>query len=98
MCHHNLNTHDVVFWIFSGRTFNELSVIIVMCHKNKQATIRDGALRDHALHLGCCSSPRSASDHISNIMPKCHGVFNEIFTISFSNAGKTENLPEFEFE
>ena len=37
-------------------------------------------------------------DHISNIMSKHHGIFTENFTIFFSNAGKTGNLPEFEFE
>ena len=37
-------------------------------------------------------------DHISKIMSKHHGTFTENFTISFSNAGKTGNGPEFEFE
>ena len=31
-------------------------------------------------------------------MSKHHGIFTENFTIFFSNAGKTGNLPEFEFE
>ena len=31
-------------------------------------------------------------------MSKRHGVSIENFTIFFSNAGKNENLPEFEFE
>ena len=31
-------------------------------------------------------------------MSKYHGTFTENFTISFSNAGKTGNGPEFEFE
>ena len=37
MCHHNLNVHNVVFWIFQCGTlinFNKLSVIIVI--KNKK--------------------------------------------------------------
>ena len=37
MCHHNLNVHNVIFWIFQCRTlnnFNKLSVIIVI--KNKK--------------------------------------------------------------
>ena len=37
-------------------------------------------------------------DLISNIMSKCHGTFTENFTIFFSNAGKTGNVPEFEFD
>ena len=37
-------------------------------------------------------------DYISNIMPKHHGIFTENFTIFFSNAGKTKNVPEFEFD
>ena len=40
MCHHSLNTHDVVCCIFWRRTlnnFNKLSVIVVTCKKqNKQ--------------------------------------------------------------
>ena len=34
-------------------------------------------------------------DHISKVM--CRGIFKENFTIFVSNAGKTGNLPEFEF-
>ena len=37
MCHHNLNVHNVIFWILQCRTlnnFNKLSVIIVI--KNKK--------------------------------------------------------------
>ena len=30
-------------------------------------------------------------------MSKHHGVFTKKFTISFSNAGKTGDVPEFEF-
>ena len=37
-------------------------------------------------------------DHISNTMSKHQGVFIETLPSIFSNAGKTENLPEFEFE
>ena len=37
-------------------------------------------------------------DHISNIKLKRCDSFTESFTISFSNAGKTETLPELEFE
>ena len=37
-------------------------------------------------------------DHISNIMPKLHGVFTEKFTNRSWNAGKTENVPGFKFE
>ena len=37
-------------------------------------------------------------DYISNIMSKSHCFFTENFTIFFSNAGKTGNLPEFEFK
>ena len=36
--------------------------------------------------------------HISKIMLKCHDIFTENFTIYFSNAGKTVNVPEFEFD
>ena len=36
-------------------------------------------------------------DLISNIMSKGHGIFTENFTIFFSNAGKTGNVPEFKF-
>ena len=36
-------------------------------------------------------------DHMSKIMSKRQGIFNENFTISFSNARKTGNMPEFEF-
>ena len=36
-------------------------------------------------------------DHISKIMSKRHGISIENFTISFSNVGKTENVPKFEF-
>ena len=36
-------------------------------------------------------------DHINKIMSKRHDIFTETFTISFSNAGKTVNVPEFEF-
>ena len=35
-------------------------------------------------------------DHLSKIVSKCHGIFNENCTIFFSNAGKTGNVPEFE--
>ena len=31
-------------------------------------------------------------------MSKSHGIFTKNFTIFFSKAGKTENVPEFEFE
>ena len=34
--------------------------------------------------------------HISKIMLKRHDIFTENFTILFSNAGKTVNMPEFE--
>ena len=37
-------------------------------------------------------------DHISKIMSKCHDIFTENFTIIFSNAGKTVNVLEFEFD
>ena len=37
-------------------------------------------------------------DLISNIMTKRHGVFTGNFTILFSNAGRTENVPQFEFD
>ena len=37
-------------------------------------------------------------DHISKIISKRHGIFTENFTISFSNAGKTGNVREFEFD
>ena len=37
-------------------------------------------------------------DHISKIMSKRHYIFTENFTIFFSNAGKTTNFPEFEFD
>ena len=37
-------------------------------------------------------------DLISNIISKCHGIFTENFTIFFSNAGKTGNVPEFKFD
>ena len=37
-------------------------------------------------------------DLICNIMSERHGVFTESFTISFSNAGKTENMPEFKLD
>ena len=36
-------------------------------------------------------------DHISKIMAKHHDIFTGNFTIYFSNAGKTVNVPEFEF-
>ena len=36
-------------------------------------------------------------DHISNIMPKRHGIFTENLHF-FSSAGKTRNVPEFEFD
>ena len=36
-------------------------------------------------------------DHISNIMSKPHGIFTKNVTISLSNAGKTGNVPKFEF-
>ena len=32
----------------------------------------------------------------SNIMSNCQGIF--IFTMFFSNAGKTGNVPEFKFD
>ena len=31
-------------------------------------------------------------------MSKCHGIFTKNFTIFFSKAGKTKNVPEFGFE
>ena len=37
-------------------------------------------------------------DLISNIMSKHHPIFTENFTIFFSNAGKTGNIPEFRFD
>ena len=37
-------------------------------------------------------------DLLSNIMSKLHGIFTENFTIFFPNAGKTRNMPEFEFD
>ena len=37
-------------------------------------------------------------DHISKIMSKRHDIFTENFTILSSNAGKTLNVPEFEFD
>ena len=36
--------------------------------------------------------------HISKIMSKRHDIFTENFTIFFLNAGKTLNVPEFEFD
>ena len=36
-------------------------------------------------------------DHISNLTSKRQGIFTENFTLLFSNAGKTGNVPEFEF-
>ena len=35
-------------------------------------------------------------DIISNIISRCPSIFTENFTIFFSNAGKTENVLEFE--
>ena len=37
-------------------------------------------------------------DHISKIMSKRHGIFSENFPIYFSNARKTEDVLEFEFD
>ena len=37
-------------------------------------------------------------DHISKIMSKRHDIFTENFTIFFPNAGKTVNMPEFDFD
>ena len=37
-------------------------------------------------------------DLISTIMSKCHSIFTENFTIFYSNAGKTGNVPEFKFD
>ena len=37
-------------------------------------------------------------DHTSNTMSKHHGVFTKNFIIFFSNQGKTEHVPAFEFE
>ena len=37
-------------------------------------------------------------DHKSKVMSKRHGIFTENFTIAFSNAGKTTNVPKFEFD
>ena len=37
------------------------------------------------------------TDHISKIMSKRQGIFTENFTIFYSNAEKTANVPEFEF-
>ena len=37
-------------------------------------------------------------DHISNLTSKRHGIFTENFTILFSNAEKTGNVQEFEFD
>ena len=37
-------------------------------------------------------------DHVSKIMSKRHCVFTENFIIFVSNAGKTGNKPEFEFD
>ena len=36
--------------------------------------------------------------HVSKIMLKRHDIFTENFTIFFSNAGKTVNVPELEFD
>ena len=37
-------------------------------------------------------------DHISKIMSKRNDIFAENFIIFFPNAGKTANVPEFEFD
>ena len=37
-------------------------------------------------------------DHISKIMSKFHDIFTENFTIFFSNAEKTVNVHDFEFD
>ena len=37
-------------------------------------------------------------DHKSKVMSKRHGIFTKNFKISLSNAGKTINGPEFEFD
>ena len=37
-------------------------------------------------------------DHISKVMSKLLGIFTEKFTIFFSNARKTENVPESKFD
>ena len=37
-------------------------------------------------------------NHISKIMSKRHNIFTEIFTIFFSNAAKTVNVPESELD
>ena len=37
-------------------------------------------------------------DHISKIVSKRHDIFTENFTILSSNAGKTLNVSEFEFD
>ena len=37
-------------------------------------------------------------DLIKNIMSKRHSIFTGNFTIFFSNAGKTGNVPEFKFD
>ena len=36
--------------------------------------------------------------YVSNIILEGRGAFTENFAIFFSNTGKTNNLPEFEFE
>ena len=36
-------------------------------------------------------------DHISKIMSTRHSIFTENFPMFFSNAGKTEDVLEFEF-
>ena len=37
-------------------------------------------------------------DHINKIMSKLHDIFTKNFTIFFSNAEKTVNVPDFEFD
>ena len=37
-------------------------------------------------------------DRTSKIMSKRHGFFTKNLTIFFSNAGKTQNVPENEFD
>ena len=37
-------------------------------------------------------------DHMSKIMSKRHGIFTEHLPFFFSNAGKSVNMLEFEFD
>ena len=70
--------------------------LIMYSHNTHVVFLHLLVIIDKSIVIIDISNKNERIDDISNIMLKSHVIFADIFTLCFSNAGKTVNVPEFE--